>query len=82
MLHQTDLGNARMAQFIEAARHSDERRQLKNRGSPPQHPLRHLLAVPLLVSGAKLNGTEPAVVGRVVIRDRRGHLPPGLPGAA
>jgi hypothetical protein len=82
MLHQTDLGNARMAQFIAAARRNDERRQLKNRGSPPEHPLRHFLAVPLLLSGAKLNGKEPAVIGRVVIRDRGGHLPPGVPSAA
>jgi hypothetical protein len=82
MLHQTDLGNARMAQFIESARRNDERRQLKNRGSPPEHPLRHFLAVPLVLFGAKLNGEEPAVIGRVVIRDSGGHLPPGLRGAA
>jgi hypothetical protein len=82
MLHQTDLGNARMAQFIESARRNDERRQLKNRGSPPEHPLRHFLAVPLVLFGAKLNGEEPAVIGRVVVRDRGGHLPPGLQGAA
>ena len=82
MLHQAELGNARMEQFIESARRNDERRQLKNRGSPPDHRLRHFLAVPLLLSGAKLNGQETAVIGRVVIRDRSGHLPPGLPGAA
>jgi hypothetical protein len=38
--------------------------------------------VPLLLSGAKLNGKEPAVIGRVVVRDQVGHLPPGLPGSA
>jgi hypothetical protein len=38
--------------------------------------------VPLLLAGAKLNGMQPAVIGRVVVRDRGGHLPPGLRGAA
>lgn len=82
MLPRTDLGNARIAQFIESARRSEERRQLNHRRSPPEHPLRHLLAVPLILLGAKVNGEEPAVIGRVVIRDSQGLLPPGLPGAA
>ena len=81
MLHRTDLGNARMAQFIESARRNDDRRLLKNRGSPSEHPLRHFLAVPLVLFGAWLNGNGPAVIGRVVIRDGGGHRPPGLPGA-
>ena len=34
MLHQTDLGNARMADMIESARRDAERRRLNNRGSP------------------------------------------------
>jgi len=58
-----------------------QQRYERNRGSPKEHPLRHFLAVPLLLFGAKLNGKEPAVIGRVVIRDRSGHLLPVLPDA-
>jgi hypothetical protein len=81
MLHQTDLGNARMADLIESARRDAERRQLNHRG-PLLVRLRLVVARRMVLAGARLHGEEPAVIGRVVILDRCGHAPNGLRPAA
>ncbi len=80
MLHQTDLGNARMDEFIATARRDDQRR-LKSRGSPIQR-IRLLLARRLVLTGARLHGEEPAVIGRVVLLDPCGQIPQSLRSAA
>jgi hypothetical protein len=81
MLHQTDLGNARMNEFIATARRDGEAQRLKNRGSPMQR-IRLVLARRLVLTGARLHGEEPAVIGRVVILDRCGQVPQALRPAA
>jgi hypothetical protein len=81
ILHQTDLGNARMNEFIATARRDGEARRLNNRGSPMQR-IRLVLARRLVLTGAKLHGEEPAVIGRVVILDRCGQAPQALRPAA
>lgn len=80
MLHQTDLGNARMDEFIATARRDDQRR-LKSRGSPIQR-IRIVLARRLVLTGARLHGEEPAVIGRVVLLDPCGQIPQSLRSAA
>ncbi len=80
MLHQTDLGNARMDEFIATARRDDQRR-LKSRGSPIQR-IRIVLARRLVLAGARLHGEEPAVIGRVVLLDPCGQRPQNLRSAA
>ena len=79
MLHQTDLGNARIDQYLESA--GRRNRRLHNRGSPVLR-LRLILARRLVLTGARLHGDEPAVIGRVVILDQCGHIPRGLRTAA
>ena len=81
MLHQTDLGNARMDEFLASAHRTTETPRLESRGSPFQS-LRHALARRFVLIGARLNGEEPAVIGRVVILDECGELPQGLRPAA
>ncbi len=81
MLHQTDLGNARMDEFLTNASRSNEARRLNTRGSP-FFRLRQSLARRLVLIGARLNGEESAVIGRVVILDECGELPQGLRRAA
>ena len=80
MLHQTDLGYARMDEFLASARRTTETRR-ESRGSP-FHRFRHLLARRFVLIGARLNGEEPAVIGRVVILNECGELPQGLRQAA
>lgn len=80
MLHQTDLGNARMDEFIATARRDDQRR-LKSRGSPIQR-IRIVLARRLVLTGARLHGEESAVIGRVVLLDPCGQIPQSLRSAA
>jgi len=81
MLHQTDLGNARMDEFLASARRTSESRRLSTRGSP-FFRLRQSLARRFVLVGARLHGEAPAVIGRVVILDECGHLPQGLRQAA
>jgi hypothetical protein len=81
MLHMTDFGNARMAEFIETAGRVGEQRRLRSRGSPVLR-VRMLLARRLVLTGARLHGEEPAVIGRVVILDRCGDIPQSLRSAA
>ncbi len=79
MLDRIDLGNARMSEYLEsAARHN---RRQHNRGSPVLR-LRQVLARRLVLTGARLHGEEPAVIGRVVILDQCGHAPQSLRTAA
>ena len=80
-LHQTDLGNARMAELIESARRDAEMRQQNHRGSLLLR-LRLVVARRIVLVGANLHGEEPAVIGRVIILDRCGHAPNGLRPAA
>ena len=80
MLHQTDLGNARINEYIATARDDDQRR-LKSRGSPIQR-VRLLLARRLVLTGARLHGEESAVIGRVVLLDPCGQIPQSLRSAA
>lgn len=81
ILHHTDLGNARMNAFIATARRQGEAQRLNNRGSPIQR-IRLILARRLVLTGAKLHGDEPAVIGRVVILDQCGQAPQELRSAA
>jgi hypothetical protein len=81
ILHRTDLGNARMNEFMATAHRDGEAQRLKNRGSPIQR-IRLILARRLVLTGAKLHGEEPAVIGRVVILDQCGQVPQALRPAA
>ena len=69
-----------MNAFIATARRDGQRR-LKNRGSPILR-IRVILARRLVLTGAKLHGEEPAVIGRVVILDQCGQVPQSLRSAA
>ncbi len=82
MLHSPNLGYARMAELTKIANASHASRR-HNRGSPGGIArIRLVIARALVLTGAKLHGTEPAVIGRVVILDPCGEGPQGFRPAA
>ncbi len=81
MLHSPDLGYARMAELTKIA--GDSHASRHDGGSPARIArIRLVLARVLVLTGAKLHGTEPAVIGRVVILDPCGEAPLGFRPAA
>lgn len=81
MLHSHQLGYARMAELTKVAGGSQASRH--NRESPGRIArIRLVIARMLVLTGAKLHGTEPAVIGRVIILDPCGEGPQGLRPAA
>jgi hypothetical protein len=81
MLHQTDLGNARIEELLARAERPQRRKEMHSRGSPVGG-LRILVARLLVRTGVRLHGEEPAVIGRVVILDQCEQAPQQLRPAA
>ena len=79
MLHSPELGYARMAELTKIA---DDSHASRYDGGSPIARIRLVLARVLVLTGAKLHGTEPAVIGRVVILDPCGEAPLGFRPAA
>lgn len=70
MYHQHQLVQPHMDAVAEEIRHNRDARA-NNRGSPPKPgPIRSLIAKILVLSGARVHGLTPTVIGdRVVILD-------------
>lgn len=81
MLHSPNLGYARMAELTKIA---DGSQASRHKGGAPGRVarIRLVIARVLVLTGAKLHGTEPAVIGRVVILDPCGEPPLGFRPAA
>ena len=70
MYHQHQLVKPRMDAVANEIRHNRHRRAL-DRGSPPEPgPIRSMIARILVLAGARVHGSSPAVIGdRVVLLD-------------